>query len=68
MKGFRRQRIREHTMSSVNGNKLVSALSIHAIDNEHSFDFEGVRIRDYRIIEELDQEEDKGVTVYIKKY
>ena len=41
-----RQIIKEH-VSSVNGNKLVSALSIHAIDNEHSFDFEGVRILDY---------------------
>ena len=41
-----RQRIKEH-ISSINGNKLVSALSIHAIDNEHSFDFEGVKILDY---------------------
>ena len=41
-----RQRIKKHE-SSVNGNKLVSALSIHAIDNKHSFDFEGVRILDY---------------------
>ena len=41
-----RQRIKEH-VSSVNGNKLVSDLSIHAIDNKHSFDFEGVRILDY---------------------
>ena len=40
-----RQRIREH-VSSVNGNKLVSTLSIHAIDNKHSFDFEAVRILD----------------------
>ena len=41
-----RQRIKEH-VTSVNGNKLVSALSMHAIDNKHSFDFEGVRILDY---------------------
>ena len=41
-----RQKIKEH-VSSANGNKLVSAFSIHAIDNKHSFDFEGVRILDY---------------------
>ena len=41
-------RIREH-VSSVNGNKLVSALSIHAIDNKHGFNFEGTRILDYEM-------------------
>ena len=43
-----RQRIKEH-VSSIYGNKLVSALSIHVIDNKHSFDFEGVRILDYEM-------------------
>ena len=38
--------VREY-VSSVNGNTLLSALSIFAIDNKHGFDFERVRILDF---------------------
>ena len=51
-------------MSSVNGNKLVSALSIHAIGSKYSFDFEGVKFLDYE--KNWTKRKIKGVTVYIK--
>ena len=60
-----RQRIKEHVYS-VNGNKVVSALSIHAIDNKHSFDFKRVRILDYE--KNWTKRKIKRVPLYIEKY